>query len=54
MENQLLLQVIQIFRPTRVANLHAIRDKNRQAFMPTPAPIATALHKATKLIAYWR
>ena len=36
MENQLLLQVIQIFRPTRIANLHAIRDKNRAGIYADP------------------
>ena len=36
MENQLLLQVIQIFRPTRIANLHAIRDKNHAGIYADP------------------
>jgi len=36
MENQLLLQVIQIFRPSRIANLHAIRDKNRAGIYADP------------------
>jgi hypothetical protein len=36
MENQLLLQVIQTFRPARIANLHAIRDKNRAGIYADP------------------
>ncbi|TKK68224.1 murein peptide amidase A [Ilyomonas limi] len=36
MENQLLLQVIQLFRPSRIANVHAIRDKNRAGIYADP------------------
>jgi hypothetical protein len=36
MENQLLLQVIQVFHPSRIANLHAIRDKSRAGIYADP------------------
>jgi predicted deacylase len=35
-ENQLLLQVIQTFRPARIANLHAIRNKDRAGIYADP------------------
>jgi len=45
MENQLLLQVIQLFRPTRIANLHAIRDKNRAGIYADPRTDCSGIAK---------
>ena len=36
MENQLLLQVIQLFHPSRIANVHAIRNKNSAGIYADP------------------
>ncbi len=35
-ENQLLLELIQAFRPTRIANLHAIRDRRQGGIYADP------------------
>ena len=50
-ENQLLLRLINVFKPERIANIHAIRDMNTPVFMPIQEPTVKVMHWVLKLIA---
>ncbi len=43
MENKILLGLIHQFRPTRIVNIHAIRDEKALVFTPTRAPITLVM-----------
>ena len=50
-ENQLLLRLINMFKPERIANIHAIRDTEHAGIYPIQEPTVKVMHWALKLIA---